>query len=221
MSPILVCGLPRSGTSMVAGLLALCGAWTGKTVGKGPSNPRGFFENRVLREQVDKALLRELGVDELGVDPLPALEDVPRAATFASRVLSLLSAEGYAGEGPWLFKDAKLTLLWPQWQEAFPRARWVIVRRPVEDVVRSCLNTHFMRQHSKDRSFWEEFASEYEARLRALLETSSWTREVSADEVVSNPMCLEDLVAELGLAWHPRAVRKFVSPRFWGASRRR
>ena len=69
--PILVTGLPRSGTSIVAGSLKRCGAWLGRTVGRGHSNPKGFFENRTLREQVNKGILEALGSDPLGVSSLP------------------------------------------------------------------------------------------------------------------------------------------------------
>ena len=44
--PILVSGCARSGTSLVAQILHVCGAWKGETVAPDPaSNPDGFFEH--------------------------------------------------------------------------------------------------------------------------------------------------------------------------------
>ena len=42
--PIFVVGLPRSGTSLVAGLLEEFGAWTGETVPGTGENPNGFLK---------------------------------------------------------------------------------------------------------------------------------------------------------------------------------
>ena len=45
--PILITGLPRSGTSLTAGCLHACGAWVGDTV-------KGLYENEAVREKVVK-----------------------------------------------------------------------------------------------------------------------------------------------------------------------
>lgn len=67
-SPLFVLGLPRSGTSMIAGAISICGAWTGSTVpGGSPENPKGFFEHTVIREHVTKKILINIECDPLGV----------------------------------------------------------------------------------------------------------------------------------------------------------
>lgn len=216
--PILVTGLPRSGTSLVAGILATCGAWTGRTVPRGRSNPKGYFENVALREGVDKRLLREIGRDPLGVLDLPPAEELPleRAPALAAEVRACVAAEGYGGERPWLFKDPKLLLLWPLWHAAFPAARWVVVRREREDVVRSCLRTHFLVQHSRDPEFWRRFADAYLERLRALDASAAWTREAWPQALVRGERgALRELAGELDLGWDEGAVRRFVAPRHW------
>lgn len=58
--PVLICGLPRSGTSLTAGILAICGLWLGRTVpGGGSENPKGFFENVFLRERINKQITHQ------------------------------------------------------------------------------------------------------------------------------------------------------------------
>ncbi len=71
---------------------------------------------------------------------------------------------------PWLYKDARLTLIWPLYKKAFPGATWLVVRRDEEGFVNSCLRTDFMKQHSQNRKFWKKFAQEYEIRINALKE---------------------------------------------------
>ena len=63
--PILITGLPRSGTSLAAGILSLCGVWSGTTVTGTKDNIKGFYEHVGLREHVNKELLRRLKCDPL------------------------------------------------------------------------------------------------------------------------------------------------------------
>ena len=213
--PVLVVGIARSGTSLVAGSLAACGAWTGETLAGNASNPTGYFENAALREGLLKRQLMQLGADPLGVRQLPPLSGQPAQPKLGAQVLGLLQQQGYGG-GPWLYKDAKLTLLWPVWRQAFPQARWVIVRRRAEAIVASCLRTDFMRQHSSDPVFWERWVQAYEQRLEVLKASGVWWREVDAQRLVESGVGeLEPLVSELGLQWDAQAVGAMVQPHHW------
>ena len=53
-SPILVTGCARSGTSLVAGIVNICGAFGGVTRPGNPANEKGLFENISIQE-IDKA----------------------------------------------------------------------------------------------------------------------------------------------------------------------
>ncbi len=217
--PILVLGPPRSGTSLVAGCLACCGAWLGHTFGAAPANPKGFFESVQLREGVNKAILTALGCDPLGVADLPPLDGLPVQPEMREAILAAIRGEGYAGAGPWLFKDAKLTLLWPVWRAMFPDARWVIVRRREDDVVRSCLNTDFMVQHSSDPAFWRRFIAAYDERLDRLKAAGPWWREIQADALVGGDLAaLRARVEALELTWDQAAVTGFITPGHWHAA---
>lgn len=215
--PIFVLGLPRSGTSMVAGALKLCGAWAGTTVaGGGTSNPRGFFEHIVLRENIIKKLLVELGCDPLGVVNLPPQEldvEVPNLAYVIDEMLKL---DGYKSDRPWMFKDVKLTLLWPLFLNAYPLAKWVVVKRNKDDIVRSCLRAPFMKQHSTKTEFWEKFIDDYLLRLDFLQQATHFCYELRAEEIVSGQLgSLRKLTNDLGMVFEEDAVRNFVAPKFW------
>ncbi len=219
--PILVTGLPRSGTSLIAGLLAESGAWVGKTVPGGPPNPRGFFEHIALREGVVKSILRVLECDPLGVRRLPELDTLPPVDNLRETVHQLLRREGYDGRRPWLFKDAKLTLLWPQWAAAFPQARWVIVRRDIEAVIDSCLRTHFMAWHGLDRHRWRQWAEAYLERLRRLKASVPWAREIHPHTLVAGDWSpFLGLAETLGLEPEPQRLHRFLLPERWHQSQR-
>ncbi|MHC5035113.1 MAG: sulfotransferase [Planctomycetota bacterium] len=130
--PILVVGVPRSGTSVIAGTLAACGVWTGHTIAGSPPNPKGWFENPEIKNRTNKAMLAEAGYDPLGQDPLP-----PEALDGPLPDISdILESQGYQG-GPWLFKDPKTLLCWRAWDRAFPRATWVLAVRRVPEIYAS------------------------------------------------------------------------------------
>ncbi len=218
--PILVTGLPRSGTSLVAGLLAESGAWVGRTVPGGPPNPRGFFEHVALREGVNKGILRALGADPLGVRRLPAPDELLPVDNLRQTVHRILREEGYDGTRPWLFKDAKLTLLWPLWAQAFPQARWVIVERPVDDVIRSCQRTHFMAQHGLDEGQWRAWAEAYQRRLQALRAGVAWWRNLASHPLARGETAPFAALAEaLGLRPDPARIRAFILPESWHATK--
>ncbi|MGH6933372.1 MAG: sulfotransferase, partial [Dongiaceae bacterium] len=164
-APVLITGLPRSGTSMVTGVLKECGLWLGKTVPGGKENARGYFENIMLREKAQKAILSAAGFDPLGVRKLPPPGWRLRVPDFKSGVAELLLLQKYDGKRSWGFKDPKTTLTWHIWHEHFPKATWVVVRRPAADVIASCLRTGFMNQHSADPAYWQVFVHAYELHL--------------------------------------------------------
>ncbi|WP_317931645.1 sulfotransferase [Halioxenophilus sp. WMMB6] len=215
-APIFVTGLPRSGTSMVAGCLHLCGAWVGTTVAGGVGNPRGFFENQYLREQLTKPILTSLGCDPLGVKSLPEFQQVPRAQGLLNAFEQLLTKDGYRGQQPWLYKDAKMTLLWPIYQQVFPEARWVIVRRNPDDIIDSCLRTHFMAHHSPKRQFWQDFVDQYQLRLMGLKNSAAQVFEISADNLITgNSGELLSLANALELTPDAARVGEFIAPELW------
>lgn len=216
-SPIFVLGLPRSGTSMVAGAIGICGAWTGSTVpGGSPANPKGFFEHAVIREQVTKQVLIRLGYGPLGVRNLPPVDLQVEIPGLADTIRQVVEADGYANNMPWLYKDAKLTLLWPIFKKAFPRATWVVVRRDEEGFIDSCLRTGFMNQHARDRAFWKKFSDEYCVRIDALNNSDASVLEISSPDIIKgNFEPLEQLVSSLGLEYREAELKAFISPAYW------
>ncbi len=211
--PVLVTGVPRSGTSLTMGLLHRCGLWTGKTVPGGPPNPDGFFESIAIREKIVKSILKDsLGCDPLGVSTLPTPAPKYVLPDLRERVIESIEAEGYSGEGPWGYKDAKMALMWNLWTEAFPDATWVIVSRTPEDVVRSCINTRFMAQHSRDPMFWRYFHEAYTQRLAQLRShVNGQITEVRYEKLVSGDFsAIEAACERAGLIFDSAKAQSFA-----------
>ncbi len=215
--PVLVTGAPRSGTSMVTGVLEACGLWLGPTLSGDANNPKGYFENLILRDKVQKDILLRSGFDRLGIEPLPPAGWRPNVPNLKAVVRTIVTAQGYDDVRPWGFKDAKLTLNWRLWHAHFPQAKWVVVRRSTDAIVASCLRADFMKQHSADPAFWRAFVRSYQARLDRLRATVPWSRAVDSAQLVAGDLALERLIGELGLAWREDAVRRFVTRELWHA----
>jgi len=219
--PIFITGLPRSGTSMTAGIFAQLGVFTGPTVPGGLSNPKGFFENTIIREEIIKGILNAANFCPLGVSSLPPIDfneeiNFDKKLSLKDILQRIILAQGYNKEVPWLYKDAKLTLLWRIFNSQFPNALWIIVRRDRENVIRSCLSTHFMLQHSSKVDFWNKFADEYETRLEALLHCVKNVIQINTDELVNGHYeIIENICRDRGINFVHSVVNDFVSPVHW------
>lgn len=216
-NPILILGVPRSGTSMIAGILEICGAWLGNTIpGGGVENPRGFFENTYLREAVNKKILETAGSDPSGVKSLPYFEELPQTNGLEENIRGLLKYEGYDFQTPWAFKEPKLSLIWPNYAAIFPQAHWLIVRRPREHIVASCLNTSFMKRQNNDPIFWYHWVDAYLERLDFLKSTNLCWSEIWSDSVIEGDFSdIKQLVQNYQLNWQEEQVINFINPKFW------
>lgn len=203
-TPILITGIPRSGTSMVAGTLAQCGAWTGTTV-------EGFYEHAGIREHIVKFILRGMGVDPLGVKTLPTVPATAEMRGLADYIKNLLATDEYKGER-WLYKGCKMALLWPFFTKAFPEAQWVIVRRPREEIIASCLRAPFMNAHSDNPYFWEDWCAEYDRRLADLLNACPSAIVVECGRWSTDADYVEEIVKSLGLTYNEERAKEWINP---------
>ena len=229
-SPILITGAARSGTSMIAGAIHLCGAFGGVTVGPNRHNAKGMFENYKIRENITKPYLRELGVDPLGQWPLPDMDKLTIPTNWRQRVELVFSDEGYKN-GPWFYKGAKMTLFWPVWHYAFPNAKWIIVRRHKQDIVQSCMKTGFMRAFRNDSiqkavgaddelSGWTWWVEQHLARFREMQDAGLNCRVIWPEKMIQGDyQPLYETIEWLGLEWNSD-VLSWVDPKLWKARRK-
>nr|WHW29735.1 hypothetical protein [uncultured bacterium] len=215
-TPLFILGLPRSGTSMVAGMCKKSGFWAGTTIAADRNNPKGYFEHAEIRETLIKKVLQDLGCDPLGVRKLPDSEALTGDFDTRQQLAQILKRDAYRGDRPWMYKDAKLTLLWPLFHRAFPKANWLVVTRDTDSFVDSCLRTSFMQQHSVQREFWESLADDYANRLDALRAASSQVVEIHSPDLFGGDFsALERVFQIYGMAFDAGKLKKFISAEHW------
>ncbi|HEX7183130.1 MAG TPA: sulfotransferase [Thermoanaerobaculia bacterium] len=135
--PIIILGVDRSGTSIVARLAHEWGAYGGdltQLMRSDPANPKGYWENRSLVlfiHEIFKAVGPEFwrtGFDEA----LRSKADDPTLRDPAAQLVA-----GMAGAGPaWFWKEPLLSLQLPFWKELWGDATYIItVRNPYDSAV--------------------------------------------------------------------------------------
>lgn len=215
--PLFCIGMPRSGTSMAMGVLAACGLWIGTMRPPTPQNPKGFYENYRLERRIAEVCLGLAGADPNGVNPLPKLSAFKNFPSIRTLADFELRGDGYKGDVPWGFKSTKMTLSWPIWARAFPKARWLIVRRPADQVVSSCLRTPFLRVRSANPKFWQSSVAVYQQRIDQLKASGLAYDELwSTDILTGHGASLRPIADKLGLVWNDERVGAFIEPSYWG-----
>ena len=134
VSPILICGMHRSGTSMVAHALAQRGVQLGRDdelLSPAADNPRGFFE-RVDVVSINEALLGDLGG---AWDTPPKLHDQwwtdDRLGHLRAEAAAVISR--FDGAPAWAIKDPRMSILMDFWLSLAGAAPTLVcVRNPLE-----------------------------------------------------------------------------------------
>ncbi len=132
---VCIIGMHRSGTSMIARLLNLCGLDLGppeQLMEPSETNPMGYFENVSFTYEIDDALLAHLGgswdnppLFKEGWEYDASLEQIVLKAKDQMKIFS--------NSPTWGWKDPRATILLPFWKLLIPDLRFVIcVRSPLE-----------------------------------------------------------------------------------------
>lgn len=135
MKPILICGMHRSGTSMVANILRDCGVFLGayeQLLGPTEDNPEGYGEAIELVQFNDR-LLALFGGGWANPISLPLGWEVhPDIRIYLEEAFEL--SQRYSRENQlWGWKDPRLSLLLPFWKKIYPEMKVVIcLRNPIE-----------------------------------------------------------------------------------------
>ena len=197
--PILIMAMPRSGSSMIAGIFAAHGVWVGNNKAGG-RNPKGSFENTALRNLV-MMLYDGKGLVERG-------ETAHSIQTFRMLVESAIEADGYKG-GPWLWKGS--AMYWPAWHQFEPK--WIVCRRELDAVLRSSLDPPYVYGRLLADAV-RRIIERHEAQLNVLV--GKGALEVDTAAVVSGDYTtIKAAIEDCGLAFDEDATRAFVDPTQW------
>jgi len=217
---ILITGTERSGVSMVAPIVWLCGADVG--AGFSPAvhfDGRGNFENPDVKRSLLDPVFRGMSCDRNGWDPLPSTQDCRALATIIGptwrrRFEKIIGG----GEGRTVMAVSTVNaLLWPLWRATYPEAKWIIVRRKDEDVVRSCLHSKYMAAFSTAED-WGKWVIEYKTRFLEIASAGCpvwhiWPEWMARGDLTE----IRRMIQWLGLEWDGEAVEDLIAPMLWKA----
>lgn len=228
--PILITGCARSGTSMVAGIINLCGAFGGIMSGPNHNNRKGMFENIKIRNELIKPYLMKLKADRLGQYPLPDIKNLFIYISLGEKIENIMIEQGYKN-GLWMYKGAKMCLIWPTLNFTFPDAKWVIVRRKTDDIVNSCLNTGFMKAFKRidvqkqigvnnEIDGWKWWVNQHKKRFNEMESSNLNIRYIWPEKMVYEDYTeIKEVIEWLGLKWNNK-VYEFITPKLWKSKRK-
>lgn len=219
-NPIIIAAPPRSGTTMVAGLLKLHGAWVGRArVTNHPgSNSLIATENQDIKKLM-KTLARTYKYNNWS-EELPEItpEDAKVLGTWLREAIEKIVPHGE----PWLVKTAWTLIFYDIWKEAFPGAKWVIVSRHIKNIVQSVkrhpkmalhkrkdVKKYIKALHKKQDQVWEEV-------------TIKRAHYVYADALSSGHMgTAGSLLTFCGITFNPEITRYFIKPEMFHRNTKR
>lgn len=216
-SPILITGVPRSGTSMIAAAINMCGAFGGEM------SKRKMFTNDRILEEIVKPYFNSIKADTSGQYPLPVVKTIP--IDWKQKVEQIMIDEGYQ-KGQWMYKDSRLSLIWQIWNFAFPNGKWIIVRRRTGDVIQSCLKTAFMIaftyannqraiEVNSEQDGWLWWVHQYEKRFVEMIEAGVNCKVVWPERMVHGDyQQMYETLEWLGLSWNKEIVN-LIDPLLW------
>lgn len=231
VSPIFVTGCPRSGTSIIAEAISLCGVFTGDVSAPNNKEPYSLFENRRMFSHLLAPYLKDCQADTKGQFPLPITNKLMLPLDWRNMVWDIMRLEGYFS-GPWLFKSNLLALTWPVWHYAFPNAKWIIVRRRTGDIVNSCLHSGHMLAFKSienqkkvntdsENESWVWWVHEYEKRFVDMIQAGLNVKIVWPERMVRGDYRqMYDTVEWLGLKW-VSAITECIDPKFWSVRQKK
>jgi len=222
--PILITGCSRSGTSMIAAAINMCGAFGGEM------SKRRMFTNDRISEEIVKSYFDSIKADSLGQYPLPVMDDISIPVNWRQKVEQVIINEGYQ-KGQWMYKDSRSCLIWQTWNYAFPNAKWIIVRRRTGDIVQSCLKTGFMTafidadnqkvvKANTEQGGWLWWVHQHIERFVEMVTEGLNCKVVWPERMVHGDyQQIYETLEWLGLSWNKEVVN-LIDPLLWHVRQR-
>lgn len=204
--PIIITGAPRSGKTLIAGILNICGVFTG--------NVDKCFENKVFHNKLIAPYLQENKVDPNGQTLFADSKELNISQTWKENVQKLITAQNYTEGQKWLLKSSQVALMWPLWEYSFPKSKYIIVRRRTGDVVQSCMKTSYMNGHSTEEG-WKQMCRAYDERFVEMMNAGLdckviWPHRMAYGDYEQ----IYELLEWLGLEWKTD-ILTWVDPKFF------
>ena len=201
INPILVTGVERSGSTLIARILDMCGVWSGDC--------SRMYENDKLFRFIKRK--SPFFPDSKLITPFISLDGL---------VLNEIKQQDWNGKD-WMVKGSKLAQYWPLWYYSFPNAKWIIVRRRTGDIIQSCIKTGYMKLFKNPDNLellgfedeaqgWLWWVHQYEKKFIEMMQSGVNCKVVWPDRmVVGDYDQIKEMVDWLGLKWNDKIPEVF------------
>jgi hypothetical protein len=191
--PIIIMAMPRSGSSMVAGVFAAHGVFVGTCKEADSKNEKGFFEHvgftKLVIELYGKGLISRNRTPEPHPD-------------FKGRFMDLIKEDGYSG-GPWLIKHAHV--YHKIWKGFNPR--FIVVKRDTASISESSRDLGWASSMShiiEGQKMLDRIVKEHDAPV------------VDSNELIKgNYDSLEKAFKHCSLIFNKWTADDFIEPDLW------
>ncbi len=206
---IIVLGMHKSGTSLVAGTLHYLGVNMGKELlGATWSNPKGHFENLKFKSENNRILAAAGGT----WDNPPRRENILALKNqFSREIKNLINQES---SELWGWKDPRTTLILDLYLPYLKNSYFIICRRNQEDIIKS-----LQRRNHKTREDAQKLIKIYTEAINKFLSRNKNQRIINFQyaEIIADPeRYLKNLITFLGIEPNKKQYQKayeFITPR--------
>jgi hypothetical protein len=207
---------------MIAGILNLSGIYAGQTVHPDKSYTATLYENQRMRQLVTQSF-KENVCDPDAQFPLPTAYFL-FTENFRSRCFGTILREREGKQGQWFYKDNRLPLVWQEMNKIFPSAKWVVVLRDDNSILKSCEKTGFMKAFSKSYILqqigketaidgWKWWLQQYKDRIMEM-QYSLNMRIIYPEKMMhGNYEEIKSVVGWCGGVWKEKETKDFIQPK--------
>lgn len=205
--PIFITGAERSGSTLIAKILDLCGVTSGRC--------NGMFEH-ILITEFDKDYLKNFSFS------FPYTKEIDIPVRWKNAVEGVLTVE-QSLDKRWMVKSSMLARMWPVWNYGYPNAKWLIVRRRTGDIIKSCVKTGYMKTFKdkanlhqlgfeNEEDGWLWWVHRYEEKFIEMMQAGLNCRIIWPERMVTGDyQQIYETLEWLGLKWNSDIV-KVIDP---------
>lgn len=207
---VLITGIERSGASLIARIVSLCGGFFGVH--------SSMYESINVRKLIDEYYSNVLSLSSNLQYPIPEIEKIVQNDEWGDNVINALMLEGLNGSHTVCIKSPKICQTYPLWVNAFPEAKWIIVRRKTSEIVNSCIKTNYMKSYkdvqtlkrigvTSEHDGWLQWARKHDEYFKGMVRSNINYMEVWPDRMVNGDYSqIFNMLGFIGLPWNDKIV---------------